>query len=281
MTKTLKAYAKINLLLSVGDTRIDGKHDVITVMNEVSGLYDEVSVTLTDTGKIEIFCDDENVPCDERNIAYRAARSYFERFSLKHGVNISIKKNIPITAGMGGGSSDAASVLTALHEACGKGTLSDLCDIAASLGSDVPFFLYGERTMFCNGTGEHAASCSAFPKGFVGVFIKSGEKESTGKAYCNLDEKYPPKKRISDNLGLDKKLLSALDEKNTEKIFSSMKNDFESISPSFDALSSSLLSFGAKKVILCGSGPTVCAIFDDTEKAKKCTERFGGFIYEI
>ncbi len=281
MTKAYKAYAKINLLLSVGDTRDDGKHDVITVMNEVSGLYDELTVALNDSGKIEISCSDENVPCDERNLAYKAASAYFKRFDLQNGVKIHIEKNIPTTAGMGGGSSDAASVLTALHEACGKGNLADLASIAASLGSDVPFFVYGERTMFCIGTGEHAASCPTFPKGFVGVFIKSGEKESTGKAYSILDEKYPPHKRISDNLNLEKKLLSSLQERNCEKIFSFMKNDFEAISPNFSDISLSLSAFGAKKVLLCGSGPTVCAIFDDTEKAKNCAKALGGNMWEI
>ncbi len=281
MTKNIKAYAKINLLLSVGDIRDDGKHNVVTVMNEVSGLYDELYINLNDTGKIEISCDDKSVPCDEHNIAYKAARAYFDKFSLNYGVNIHIKKNIPVTGGMGGGSSDAASVLTALHEVCGHGTLSDLCNIAANLGSDVPFFLYKERTMLCVGTGEHAASCPAFPKGLVGVFIYSGEKESTGKAYSILDQKYPPKKRIADNSGLDKNLLSALKEKNSDKIFSLMKNDFENISPSFFELSKIISEFGAKKVLLCGSGPTVCGIFDDIKKAKNCAEKLGGLVCEI
>ncbi len=281
MTKTFKAFAKINLLLSVGDNRSDGKHDVITVMNEVSGLYDEIQVTLSNTNKIEIYCDDKTVPCDERNLCYKAASAYFKAFNLDLGVKVNIKKRIPVTGGMGGGSSDAASVLSALLEVCGHGSIHDLCNIAANLGSDVPFFVHRERTMLCNGTGEHAASCPVLPKGLIGVFIKSGEKESTGKAYSILDEKYLIKKRITDNSGLEKKLLSALEEKDLEKIFACMKNDFEAISPSFSKISNKILSFGAKKVILCGSGPTVCGIFDNAENANICSKELCGYSCEI
>ncbi len=283
MTKTVKAYAKINLLLSIGATRPDGKHDVITVMNEVSRLYDDVSVTLNDSGNITLSCDHPNIPCDERNLAYKAAKMYFERFNLNYGSDIHIQKCIPVTGGMGGGSTDAAAVLTVLRQLCGIGTLDDLASIAAKLGSDVPFFLYGQRTMLCTGTGELAASCPNLPKGLYGVFVTHGEKESTGRAYALLDEKHPPEKRISDNLNSDQKLISALKSGNTGAIFDAMKNDFECITPHFDEVSKVLYALGAKKVLLCGSGPTVCGFFENDEEAKKCSGalRYKNFVCEI
>ncbi len=283
MTKTIKAYAKINLLLSIGDTRSDGKHDVITVMNEVSGLYDEITLSLNSSGVITLSCDSESVPCDESNIAYKAAKAYFERFGLNFGADIFIKKRIPVTGGMGGGSTDAAAVLTVLQQLCGKGCTDDLTAIATKLGSDVPFFLYCERTMLCTGTGELAASCPSFPRGLYGVFVTYGKKESTGRAYSILDENYPPKKRLSDSLNYENKLLSALQNGNLSEMFSSMKNDFEFISPHFKEISDCLISSGAKKVILCGSGPTVCGIFENKNEARLCSEKlnYASFICEI
>ncbi len=283
MTKTVKAYAKINLLLSIGDTRPDSKHEVVTVMNEVLGLYDDVTVTLNDRNDITLACDAPEVPCDEKNIAFKAAKMYLERFNLNFGIDIQIKKRIPITGGMGGGSTDAAAVLTALQQLCGHGTLKDLAMLAAKLGSDVPFFLYGERTMLCHGTGELAASCPTFPKGLYGVFVTHGKKESTGRAYSLLDEKYPLYMRNVSNLNAKQKLLSALKSGDIGAIFENMSNDFEYITPHFAEVSSSLYSLGAKKVILCGSGPTVCGFFDTFESAKKCSYKLGykNFVGEI
>ncbi len=282
MTKKIRAYAKINLLLSIGSLRSDGKHDVVTVMNEVRGAYDDIAVTLTDKNII-LTCSDAAVPCDGRNLAYKAAKLYFDEFGLDLGAKIHIEKHIPVTGGMGGGSTDAAAVLNALRELCGLGTAEDLCRIAAKLGSDVPFFIYRERTMLCCGTGELAASCSSFPLGLYGVFITEGSKESTGRAYTILDEKYPPSKRISDNSELDKRMVSSLENGDISETFAYMKNDFENSSPHFEKIAHDLYSIGAKKVILCGSGPTVCGIFFTEAEARAAFERLGyrGFVSEI
>ncbi len=280
---TLKAPAKINLTLCIGELRPDGKHEVMTVMNEVSGLFDEVGVELTAIPKISITCSDSHVPCDESNLVYKAAKAYFERFGIQNGANIHIEKHTPMTGGLGGGSSDAASVLLALQKLCGHGNTDDLSSIAAKLGSDVPFFIYRKRTMLCLGTGELAASCPSLPRGLYGVFVTHGEKESTGQAYAILDEKLPPKARLSRNTGYKERMLSALNSASINEIFSAMTNDFEITASHFSDVAAELYANGAEKVILCGSGPTVCGIFTSIDTAEACSRKlcFSNFISSI
>ncbi|MGN1138461.1 MAG: 4-(cytidine 5'-diphospho)-2-C-methyl-D-erythritol kinase, partial [Ruminococcus sp.] len=149
----VKAPAKINLSLDVIKKRPDGYHDVAMVMQSVS-LYDYVTVETNDTDKINIFCDYPDVPCDERNIAYKACQAFFDYVKMDiNGVDVTIEKNIPTQAGLAGGSADGAAVIVALNKLFDTHLKSkELCEIGSKIGADVPFCIVG-GTKLAKGTG--------------------------------------------------------------------------------------------------------------------------------
>ena len=152
MKITLKAPAKINLYLEITEKRSDGYHNLESVMQTVS-LYDEVTVEDAPAG-INLECDNKNLPSDSSNIVYKAAAAVKNRFNIEKGVKITLKKEIPMGAGLGGGSSDAAAAIKALVKFWNiKTQKTELEKIAAKLGADVSFFLTG-GTALCEGTGE-------------------------------------------------------------------------------------------------------------------------------
>ena len=143
MTEQIKAYAKINLHLDIKSKREDGFHDVEMIMQSVS-LCDDISVTLTDDGSFLAECNVEGVPTGDKNIAVKAAKLFAERASLDTGAKITIEKRIPMAAGLAGGSTDAAAVLIAMNKLFENSfSYEELCDMAAKLGSDVPFCISG------------------------------------------------------------------------------------------------------------------------------------------
>ncbi len=147
----LPAPAKINLWLRILGKREDGFHEVITRMVPLS-LADEVTLKETSGPSLRFTCSDPSVPADESNLAVRALRVFEEASGVRKGWNIHLEKRIPHGAGLGGGSSDAAAVLRGLNELCGKPlSLEQLLEAAASLGSDVPFFIYGSA---CDASGR-------------------------------------------------------------------------------------------------------------------------------
>ena len=151
----VRANGKINLYLDVLSREESGFHTIKSIMQSVS-LCDRalVSVSKSACNKITISCDSPYVPCDERNIAYKAAVKYLEAGGFSAEVNINLQKRIPVSGGMAGGSTDAAAVLTALNKLFGNALSNDaLYRVAASLGSDVPFCLMG-KTALCEGRGE-------------------------------------------------------------------------------------------------------------------------------
>jgi 4-diphosphocytidyl-2-C-methyl-D-erythritol kinase len=153
MKVILKAPAKINLFLEITGKRPDGYHDIESIMQTVS-LYDEISAEETRNGEISVECDDNNIPSGSGNIAYKAAKALKERFGIQKGVKIRIKKEIPLGAGLGGGSSDAGAVIKALLRVWNiKSSKEELEKIAAKIGADVAFFLTC-GTALCKGIGE-------------------------------------------------------------------------------------------------------------------------------
>jgi len=261
---TKKAYGKVNLFLSVGGKRSDGRHDVETVLCRV-GVYDTVTVRRGRAGEIKLTCDDSALPVNEENIAYLAAMRYFEHVGACHGVDIDIKKRIPVKAGMGGGSSDAAAVLLALDELYGELSFDTLLEIAASLGADVPFFLYEKDIMLGKGTGAELFECGELGFKGYGVFVSHGEKLSTGKAYERLDNI----RGNANQLKKADKLLLAIAEKDLFGVAGAIENDFELCYESFEEIADALYGLGCSKAFLCGSGPTVCGLFDSLEGAER------------
>ena len=185
----INANAKINLFLEITGRRRDGYHTVNTVMQEIS-LPDSLKVRLLPKREgIIIKSNIASIPTDERNTAYKSARLFFEKLNADYGAEIVISKNIPYEAGMGGGSSDAAAVLKALNELCGNPLeLYELHNIAADVGADVPFFLYG-GTAQMQGIGTEYVSSIKSPVLDI-VVAKPAVGISTPAAYKYLDAKY-------------------------------------------------------------------------------------------
>lgn len=267
----VKTAAKINLALDVTGKLPNGYHEIESVFQTV-GLYDEITVELTDGG-IELTCEPLNailfndiIPCDERNIAYKAAQKFLEENNLETGCRIHIKKGIPSQAGMGGGSTDAAAVLFCLNKLTGK-----IFSAPEKLGADVPFFLIG-GTAYVTGIGEKISKISDYSDKIL-VIAKGKEGVSTAEAYAKIDalENHSPV-RV-------KELVNAVnDNKNIAEyignIFESAVNLWE-----VDDIKQKMLMFGAETACMTGSGSAVFGLFSDIKSAEKCHIRLTELAY--
>jgi 4-diphosphocytidyl-2-C-methyl-D-erythritol kinase len=166
----VKAPAKINLSLDVLHKRPDGYHEVEMIMTTID-LADRVELTLLDSDKINILSHNRFVPDDQRNLAFQAAQLLKERYHVNKGVTIMIEKNIPVAAGLAGGSSDAAATLRGLNKLWKLGlTLDELADIGSEIGSDVSFCVYG-GTALAKGRGEKITELPPPPTCWVVVRV--------------------------------------------------------------------------------------------------------------
>lgn len=274
-----KAYAKINLYLDILSRREDGFHDIRTVMHTVS-LADEVTVSSVPATKLSVKLSLEGatrtfVPCDEKNLAIKAALAFFEKYNSSANITIKLKKNIPVGAGLAGGSTDAAAVLRALNKIYKKPfTEKALAEIGAEIGSDVPFCVLG-KTALCHGRGEDIHHIDK-KLGLNIVIANSGEFVSTPQAYSTMDIIYsdfdgsvPCEGREKFNIFTD-----ALE--NGGNILNGFYNIFEGAvleaCPKALALKEELLSGGAEFAMMSGSGPSVFGVFESKEKAIEVAE---------
>ncbi|OGL47718.1 MAG: 4-(cytidine 5'-diphospho)-2-C-methyl-D-erythritol kinase, partial [Candidatus Schekmanbacteria bacterium RBG_16_38_10] len=194
-TITIKSPAKINLTLNVVSKRKDGYHNLETIMIPVS-LWDEMEILTTNSKKIKIICDNKELPVDDDNIINRAIRLLWDVTGLKIGVLVKLKKNIPVAAGLGGGSSNGASVLLALNKLWKTGlTISRLTEIGKKLGADVPFFVHG-KTALVKGIGEKIYPIK-IKRDFWSVLVNPGFPVSTAWIYKNLN--LPLTKKAKNN----------------------------------------------------------------------------------
>ncbi len=252
---TLRVSAKINLVLSVCGRRDDGYHEISSVMQTV-GIFDRL--TVKKAKKISVRSN--RSPKNADNICYKAA----ECFSQFGGADIYIEKNIPLAAGLGGGSADAAATLLALNKLYGSPySAEQLSEMALSLGADVPFFL-GSATARADGVGEKLVPVC--DRSLDLVIVKHGQKESTGTMYKWLDES-----GLTDRRSEVDRFVGLLENGSTEEISSSLFNDFEHVSLCGD-IKDNLVARGALGAGLSGSGPSVFGIFADEESAKACFE---------
>ncbi len=250
---TLKAPAKINLCLSVLCRRPDGYHDVEMLMQMV-GLYDEVTVAAHDSAGVRFSCDSDAIPLGEDNIAWKAGHALLTRAGRGAGLSISIRKAIPVAAGLGGGSSDAAAVLTAANEVLGLGfNREQLAEIGAKLGMDVPFFFYGP-TALAQGRGERLTELAPLPKLQI-LLVNPGFETSTAWVYKNLNL------RLTKKVDCNKILRLTVGD-----IAAGLHNDLETVTaaahPEIHTIRQSLLEQEAAGVLMSGSGPTVFGIFE-------------------
>jgi 4-diphosphocytidyl-2-C-methyl-D-erythritol kinase len=263
----VKAAAKINLLLDILKRLDNGYHSLYMVMQSVS-CYDTVEVNLTDSGKIEIDCGDAEIKNDETNIAYKAAKAFFDYTGVRNrGVSIKIEKNIPLAAGLAGGSADGAAVIFALDSLL-KTELSDgdKRKIAVKVGADVPFALMGGTALALN-IGEILAPLPLIDNCFI-VLAKPDEAVATAGAYADFDKAHNI--RHPNNAAM----LEALANGDSEKAFSLVENVFEQVIEvhSRPYIKSTMRRFGCKAACMSGSGPTIFGIFDSKEKADECAD---------
>lgn len=266
MAVTVSAPAKINLTLDITGKRADGYHSVDMIMQSIS-LYDTVTVAPAREPGIKITCSDRALPCDERNTAYKAARLFLKEIQKDEGAAISIHKQIPKEAGLAGGSSDAAAVLLALNKIHGEPlTLGKLSELAALVGADVPFCLYG-GTMHAAGTGTRLQTVYSLPDCFI-VLAKPPIGVSTKEAYRLCDGRPYSAKPHSEQL------LAHLKDGSIQEAAQSLYNGFEEVLrlEPVDKIKETLLSSGACGACMTGSGPSVFGIFTNEQKAYGCAQ---------
>lgn len=267
MKITVNAFAKINLFLDITGVNDIGYHLLDSVMQSVT-LCDEITLEQTESGKIEIFCDTEGVPCDEANIAHKAARLFFEKTGeVNKGLSITLKKSIPHQAGLGGGSADAAGVLVALNRIYGnKLSENELCEIGVKVGADVPFCIVG-GTKRAQGIGEKFTLVSPTPDCSI-VIAKPEFGVSTVKAYSDYD-------LLENSKKLDiSALLTSLQNGDLTDLAHSLHNAFEQVvtNEEIDGIKSIMSSCGALGSLMSGSGSAIFALFDDAQKAQACLD---------
>lgn len=267
----IEANAKINLTLDIVGKRPDGYHDLVMIMQSVN-LHDDVEVNLNNSGKISVKSSLALLKDDESNIAFKAAKAFFEYSKLQsQGVEIEIKKNIPMEAGMAGGSADGAAVICALNELCGRRYSDEiLWDIGVKVGADVPFCITG-GTMLSEGKGEILSklpSLTDFDEQPFILLCKPDIGVSTGKAYSAVDNCDSAKIIRPDTEAM--KL--ALANKDVIGVAKNLSNVFEQVLEleECNAIKSTMLKYGATGSCMTGSGTTVFGIFTDEISVKQC-----------
>ncbi len=266
MTLKRLSPAKVNLHLSVLRKRPDGYHDLKTLLQRIS-LFDELTFRPLPTG-IVIRGDEDKIPLGKENIVYRSVEKLFHATGYRGGVEIGIEKNIPVAAGLGGGSSNAACTLVALDEmfdfCLGKERLMRL---ASGLGADVPFFIF-EKTAWAEGIGDILTEAQHVPS-FWFVLVNPGFSVSTKEVYENL------------NLGLTKKNINyRIRTAQRGDWLTLLQNDLEEVTAGrhreIGEIKQGLLREGAEGALMSGSGPTVFGLFEDEGKARLASKALLG-----
>ena len=263
----INAYAKINLMLDIVAKRRDGYHDLFMIMQSV-GLYDTITVEKTKGKKITISCNIDDIPLDERNIAYKAADAFFKANKIKNtGIHIDIIKRIPHAAGLAGGSADGAAVIVALNKIFNTDlTDKELCNIGVKIGADVPFCICG-GTLLAQGIGEVLTPVKPMRKCYL-LLAKPNRGVNTGGAFKQFDEY--GKVHTPDKLGM----LYAIQSRDLTQISAKMENVFEQFVevPERIRIKEIMRESNALGVCMSGSGPTVFGIFTNKEDAKNAQQ---------
>ena len=266
------AYGKINLYLDVLDRLENGYHNVESVMQSVS-LCDTVTLEISNIhgeNEIEILTSCGKIPNDKTNIVYKCAKKLLDYSNIfgKKCV-FSIEKNIPIAAGMAGGSSDGAIAMKLLNEACGSPlSYEELCKLGASVGADIPFCITG-GTCICRGIGDKITKIKSFDNVFI-VSAIDNSSVSTPVAFSMLDEKYGTSCSSSSDIA---RIVKAIEIGDTELVSSLLYNKFESViiptNKNIEKIKAIMLENGAAGVLMSGSGPSVFGIFLNEISQKK------------
>jgi 4-diphosphocytidyl-2-C-methyl-D-erythritol kinase len=266
---------KVNLLLNILGRRTDGFHELETVMQPVN-FCDEL---LFERGgnSIQLACSDQNLPVDSRNLVFRAAANFLTAAKISDGVKIRLEKKIPLAAGLGGGSGNAATTLLALNELFGSPlALAKLDELAAALGSDIPFFLYGKPALAV-GRGEKVESLENFPAlaGKAFLLVHPGFGIATPWAYQNL-ARFPA--ALNGQTGRAKDLISKLQAGHWPAVADGFYNSLEAPAlekfPVLALYQEFLREHGALAALMSGSGSTTFAVAENTNAAGSLREKF-------
>jgi 4-diphosphocytidyl-2-C-methyl-D-erythritol kinase len=277
-THFTRAYAKINLTLDVLGLRPDGYHDLRTIMQTID-LHDTICLTRVEDEQVHLSCSVTAINTAD-NLAVRAAQLVQQRFAIKQGVMIEIVKRIPIAAGLGGGSSDAAAVLLALHQWWQlEISPAELLEMAALLGSDVPFFLTGGLAL-CEGRGEHITNLSSDwpPELRWLLLLKPALSVSTATVFRNL-----PASDYTDG-SHSRAVLAAFATQQplaSEDLHNSLERNVLTTYLPVARAREDVLEAGAPLVRLSGSGPTLFAPFSALEHARQVQKELQKQGYEV
>ncbi|NLP34080.1 MAG: 4-(cytidine 5'-diphospho)-2-C-methyl-D-erythritol kinase [Clostridiales bacterium] len=267
---TRKAYAKINLGLDVLRRREDGYHELRMIMQTID-LYDKVKIELNDSGKITVKTNLPYLPTDRRNLVYKTAQIFMKRFGIRKGVKITLDKNIPVAAGLAGGSADAAATLCLLNEIFQIGlSESELMELGVTLGADVPYCIQ-MGTALSEGIGEILTPLKPIPDCFI-LLVKPNISVSTKYVYSNL--KLTPSLKHPD---IDKMLL-AIDKGDLYELTRHMDNILQTVTiskyPIITKIKNQMCELGALTALMSGSGPTVFGIYDNESLAENALDYF-------
>lgn len=264
---TVPAYAKLNLTLDVVGKREDGYHDLRMVMQSIT-LKDELTLSMGEGSGVSVRTNVNYLPSDGRNLAAAAAARFFEAAGRTAQLSIDLRKHIPVCAGMGGGSSDAAAVLRGLNELTGAGlSAGELAEIGARVGSDVPFCVLGGCAL-AEGRGERLTPLSPLPSCAI-VVCKPGFSISTPELFRALAGKKLRRRPDTDGV------LAALAAGDLTGVARRMYNVFEDVLPrrqarAVEEIKAALIGCGALGACMSGTGPTVFGLFPGREAAEDC-----------
>lgn len=262
---TEKAFAKINLTLSVGKKRKDGYHDIDSVMHSIS-LHDKI--TLEKSGEISLSVTKGSAPSGQENLMWKAAELFLAETGISGGVRMELEKHIPAQAGLGGGSSDAAAVLRGLNRLMKTGlSAEELSDMGKRIGADVPFCITGGCCR-CRGIGEKLTKVPGW-NGLPLVIVRPPVAVETGKAYAVLDRAEKQTGNKTDAC------IRALEEKDRKKLAESLSNDFEKAlfaeEPVLEETSRRLALF-SRPLLMTGSGSAFFVIAESRTDRKRLAE---------
>lgn len=280
MSKIYKdlAYGKINLHLDVLDRMENGYHNINSVMQSVS-LCDAVTLEFFDIDSeseniIEINSSNSFIPNDKTNLVYKCAKKLLDYTETKgKKLLFTVEKNIPVSAGMAGGSSDGASAMKLVNKALGNIlNYEELCSLGATVGADIPFCLTG-GTCICKGIGDKITPIKKFSDVYI-VSAIDNSSVSTPVAFSLLDEKYGTECRETQNI---LSIVDAIEKKEIEKVGTLLFNKFENviipINKNIQRMKSIMMESGSIGALMSGSGPSVFGIFIDEISQKKAYER--------
>ncbi len=268
----LSAPAKINLSLRILGRRKDGYHNIVTLMQKIE-LADQLHIGLHAGNGIKLRCPGNDLPCDAGNIVFRAVETFCRESGIDQGIEVVLEKRIPVAAGLGGGSSDAAAVLLGLNSLLATGfSLERLQEMALDLGADVPFFIRPESALWAEGIGEKFSQAAALEGCWI-VLANPGFDVSTKWVYENfaLTIKGNPY-MVGRELRQGEKGVVL---RGGQEVL--LHNDLESITlkryPEVGFIKDEFISAGAAGALMSGSGPTVFGIFFAKKPAASCLEK--------